>query len=160
MNAYATVFALLLLIGPARSALAQQDQIQGPVRIVDGDTLDVGSTRVRLWGIDAPESHQQCERDGAQYACGTEATAYLSAIIAARAVVCEPRTLDRYKRTVALCRVAGEDSGAAMVAAGWAVAFTRYSRDYALQEREAHEARRGIWAGAFVVPSLWRAGQR
>jgi hypothetical protein len=52
-------------------------------------------------------------------------------------VTCEPRTLDRYGRTVAICRADGRDLGADMVADGHAWAFVRYSRDYVEEEREA-----------------------
>jgi len=48
-----------------------------------------------------------------------------------RTITCEPRTKDRYGRTVALCRADGVDIESEMVRAGMALAFVRYSRDYA-----------------------------
>src|SRR5215470_17045943 len=140
---------VLLLVSTAASALAE-------VRVVDGDTLVVDGTHMRLWGIDAPESAQQCSRDGAAYACGRDATAHLSELIGGRNVACEPRTTDRYRRTVAVCRVGGVDLGAAMVRDGWAMAFVRYSSDYVPQEQEARAARRGLWSGTFEFPWDWR----
>jgi endonuclease YncB( thermonuclease family) len=44
-------------------------------------------------------------------------------------VTCDERGRDRFGRTIGLCRVAGRDIGADMVAAGFAWAFTRYSSD-------------------------------
>jgi hypothetical protein len=39
--------------------------------VVDGDTLDFSGTRVRLFGIDAPETKQSCKAaKGAEYMCG------------------------------------------------------------------------------------------
>ncbi len=46
--------ALILTLAPA-VALAE---ISGPARVVDGDTLEIGGERIRLYGIDAPESAQ------------------------------------------------------------------------------------------------------
>jgi endonuclease YncB( thermonuclease family) len=132
----------------------------GPVRVIDGDTIDVAGTRIRLWGIDAPEAKQMCERLGNTYACGQEATAHLRALVAAAEVVCEARVKDRYGRTVAICRVGLVDVGAAMVRDGWALAFVRYSADYAAQEQEARLAGRGMWAGTFTFPWEWRATRK
>ncbi len=42
--------------------------ITGPATyIVDGDTLDVGKTRIRLWGINTPERKQAGYQDAKQY---------------------------------------------------------------------------------------------
>ena len=103
-------------------------------RVIDGDTIDLDGIRWRLWGIHAPETHQACA-DG--WPAGLEATAAIRKLMEGRAVVCEFRGHDRYRRSIGLCRAGGEDLGAAMVSAGMAWAFTRYSSDYIRQEREA-----------------------
>ena len=72
------------------------------VRVVDGDTLRVDGVTYRLWGIDAPESGQPCA-DG--WPAGQAATEHLRALIGDRQVSCEPKTFDRYGRTVAVCHV-------------------------------------------------------
>jgi hypothetical protein len=46
-------------------------------------------------------------------------------LVERRAVTCEFRNHDRYKRSIGLCRTGGEDLGAAMVSAGMAWAFNR-----------------------------------
>lgn len=66
--------------------------------VTDGDTIKLGGTIYRLWGIDAPESKQACA-DG--WAAGTAATAYLADMMRGKRVVCEAKTQDRYGRTVA-----------------------------------------------------------
>ena len=68
---------------------------------------------------------------------GQEASAYLYDLIRGRKVTCEPKTTDRYGRTVAICRADGRDLGADMVSAGMAWAFVRYSRDCVVQGGEA-----------------------
>ncbi len=67
--------------------------------ITDGDTIKQNGTIYRLWGIDAPETKQACA-DG--WRAGVEATKYIRELISRREVACEPRTTDRYGRTVAL----------------------------------------------------------
>lgn len=133
--------------------------ITGRARVVDGDTLDMGGRRIRLFGIDAPESAQSCERDGAAYACGQAAKHYLEALVAGQPVNCHARDKDKYGRTVATCTVGEADINAAMVRAGWAVAYRQYSKAYVPLEEEARSRRAGIWAGTFEPPSNWRREQ-
>jgi endonuclease YncB( thermonuclease family) len=125
--------------------------------IIDGDTLKLNGTIYRLWGIDAPETKQECP-DG--WPAGRLATTTLQAFIQGRQVACEAKTTDRYGRTVAICRVNGKDLGELMVQAGMAWAFKRYSNDYLRQETMAKLAEIGVHAHDCVVPWEWRALQR
>ena len=137
------------------------EPIIGRAHIVDGDTLDVDGERVRLFGIDAPERRQFCEdADGRRYACGRAAARALAALTAGRTLTCTP--LDRrYDRDVARCMIEDRDISDAMVRAGQAIEFARYSRGaYASAEREARAAKRGIWAGRFEDPGEWRRRHR
>ena len=113
------------------------------VRAIDGDTIKLNGTTYRLWGIDAAEIRQACA-DG--WEAGLEARRKLADLIGVGDVTCEPRGLDRYRRTIALCRADGQDLGAAMVSAGMAYAFTRYSGDYIEQEKAAILSRAGVRA--------------
>ncbi len=53
-----------------------------------------------------------------------------------------------------------EDLEKWIVAHGWALAYRRYSLDYADEEADARAVRRGIWAGQFVKLWEWRRGKR
>ena len=65
----------LLLILVALTSVAHADDLKGKPRIVDGDTIEIGGTKIRLHGIDAPESKQTCQKaDGSDYRCGEMAT--------------------------------------------------------------------------------------
>jgi endonuclease YncB( thermonuclease family) len=76
--------------------------------IIDGDALEIHSTRIRLWGIDALESNQFCRgEDSVQYRRGAKTANGMAAFIGGRLVSCAPMTLDRYGHTVAPCAVAG-----------------------------------------------------
>jgi endonuclease YncB( thermonuclease family) len=74
--------------------------------VSDGDTLRLSGTSYRLWGIDAPELHQRC---GDDWPAGIQAQGSLEYLIRGRKVECESRSYDRYGRTIALCRVDGEE---------------------------------------------------
>lgn len=130
--------------------------LSGRASVIDGDTIEIHGRRIRLFGIDAPESRQLCEADGKPYRCGQHAALALADHIGQRTVRCEQRDIDRYGRFVAVCRVAGEDIGAWLVAEGWALAFRRYSTDYVDEEDAARTARAGIWRGTFELPWEWR----
>lgn len=154
-----TAICLLAAMLTTTEAVAQS--IVGQATVVDGDTLVVQERRIRLWGIDAPEAQQSCQGPDSKFQCGTEATWYLQGLVAGRGpATCVVKTVDRYKRLVAICQIQGRDLGAEMVRAGWALAFVRYSNDYVGDETEARQARRGMWAGSFEAPWEWRASKR
>ena len=157
MRFISVAVALLLTVGPAVGAEA----IVGRASVTDGDTIVIRGTRIRLHGIDAPESAQTCQNTvGRAYRCGQEAALALSDRIGASPIACEPRDTDRYGRTVAVCRTGFEDLNRWMVTQGHAVAYRRYSQDYVEAEAEAKAAARGIWAGTFQNPSEWRRERR
>ena len=135
--------------------------MHGAAVAVDGDTLRMGPDRIRLHGIDAPESAQTCaDASGREYACGRAAADALAELIGDRTVRCAVRDTDRYGRAVAVCRLGDLDIGAWMVANGHALAYRRYGGDYVSREDTARAERRGMWRGRFTVPWDWRRGKR
>jgi hypothetical protein len=119
------ILAALLEIG---ISAAHAEDIIGRARVVDGDTIEIGGTRIRLFGIDAPEGGQTCAREsGAVYDCGAEASRALAALVARGRTVCDPKDIDRFKRPVAVCYTRGLDLGAELVFQGWAAAMTAQS---------------------------------
>ena len=144
--------AFLLFTVPA---LAQD--ISGPARAADGDSLDLSGISVRLFGVDAPELAQSCERGGASWACGKQAASKLAGLVAGTSVVCEQKDIDDYGRIVATCRAGSLDLGGAMVDAGLAVALPHFSDRYVASEARARAAGLGVWAGTFQKPADYRA---
>lgn len=145
----AVVLGLTALAPDARA-------LSGAVRVVDGDTLELGGQTVRLFGIDAPEHDQSCDRGGEVWSCGDWSTAQLRALVAGHQVTCEGEDRDRYGRVLARCQAGGQDLGAAMVEAGAARAYRRYSNLYAGVERTAQTDARGIWSGRMEEPEAFR----
>jgi len=130
----------------------RQEAMSGRARIVDGDTLVLDGKRIRLVGIDAPELRQVCRRDGRDWSCGTEARGYLAALIGDAQISCKSDGSDRYDRLLAVCSARNLDLNAAMVGAGFAIAFGNYDAE----EETARKARLGLWAGTFDAPRTWR----
>ncbi|MEH2560651.1 thermonuclease family protein [Bradyrhizobium sp. AZCC 2289] len=149
--------AVLLLLASTGAALP--GGLTGQPSIIDGDTLEIHGTRIRLWGIDAPESTQLCRGDDSQqYRCGAKSANDLDAFIASRPVSCVPISLDQYRRTVAICTVGDADLGEWLVRNGLALDWPQYSKGkYAAAQRDAEHAGRGMWAGSYVEPWLFRA---
>ena len=143
----------LLLISHAASAT----EVRGLALVTDGDTVIVGGQKVRLAGIDAPETDQLClNARNKAWNCGLSSLNALVAKTDGAIWSCQLTGKDRYGRSLGTCTVNGEDIGRWMVKSGWALAFVRYSRVYEKQEQEAKAARSALWAGAFIAPWDWR----
>jgi endonuclease YncB( thermonuclease family) len=135
------------------------------VRVADGDTvtvLDATNTqhRIRLEGIDAPESHQ---------AFGAQSKQSLSEMVFGKDVSVVVRKTDQYGRLVGKILLEGKDINLEQVKAGLAWHYKEYQREqtpedrelYARAEIEARAARRGLWQESDPVePSAFRKEER
>ncbi len=149
------IFAILLILLCTPLTAAPN----GTVRVVDADTIDVGGTRVRLFGIDAPEMGQPCRADGREWDCGAWTRDAVRSRFEGAYAQCRQRDIDRYGRVVAQCTVEGQDMGQSIVYSGLAWAFRRYSETYDLDEKSAAIAGRGLWAVQVQMPSDYRAAR-
>jgi endonuclease YncB( thermonuclease family) len=131
--------------------------LTGRARVLDGDSLEISGTQIRLEGIDAPESDQTCvDARGQTWSCGKAAAQELRHHVAGRELTCAVSGLDKYRRMLAFCSAPdGSDVNAWIVRQGWALAFGDGWK-YRSEQREAEAAKRGIWAGSFLPPWEWR----
>ena len=138
----------------------------GSVKVIDGDTIELGGEKIRLHGIDAPEIKQVCRnKHDSPYMCGIIAKNYLIDLIRRRGVneqkkvYCYYSERDKYKRIIGKCFI-GADSryhiNLSMVRTGNAVAYTKYSKDYLVDQDNAKIMGAGIWQGKFDLPEEWR----
>jgi endonuclease YncB( thermonuclease family) len=147
--------AIAVLLLPA---MADAADLTGVPKIREGDHIQIGNTRIRLGGIDAPSVDQLClNTQGERWTCGVAARDELIKHTDNKSWSCHTRqVIDRRGRTVARCEVDGEDIQKWLVRNGWALSYTRVSHDYDADEKEAREAKAGMWQGAFIAPWDWR----
>jgi endonuclease YncB( thermonuclease family) len=155
--------AIVALAAVAGIVSAQQvPPIVGTTFVIDGDTIDVAGVRIRIYGIDAPESDQLCRDDKDRpYRCGSLATDALIEETGTAQVTCQRQDTDKYGRTVAICFAYGRNLGEDMVMRGYAVDYTFFSHGkYRDAQESARRDRRGLWAGTFDMPWDWRRSHR
>ena len=126
--------------------------IRGNPQLSDGDSLHLDGQKVRLLGIDAPELHQFCDKDGASYPCGEMAKQHLAALIGGNEISCTSTKRDKFDRLLAKCHAGNHDLNREMVKDGWAVSYY----DYKQEEADARKQKLGIWTGSFEWPHTWR----
>ena len=134
--------------------------VRGVARVIDGDTIEIGQTRIRLEGIDAPEGGQSCPRaGGGTWRCGQAASIELQRLVGTSALRCQGRETDKYGRLLAICFNGTTDINAAMVRQGLAWAFVKYSKTYVAEEADARSRRIGIWQAPTTTAWDHRAGR-
>lgn len=121
-------------------------------RVVDGDTLLLeGGTRVRLIGVDTPES---VKPDHPVEPLGREAAEFTRSQVEGRNVTLEfdRERRDQYQRILAYVHIDNRLLNEELIRAGFSKAETRFpfdsekKRRFLKAEKEAREARRGLWA--------------
>ena len=152
--------ALFVLLALPCVLPVNAETLTGAARIIDADTVEIAGEKLRLEGIDAPESRQTCKRDGKRYDCGKEATAALRVKIGKASISCKGDTRDQYDRLISVCYLDDMDLNGWLVSQGQALAYRRYSKRYVAAEDEARKAKRGLWQGQFIQPWQWRQGAR
>ncbi len=155
-QAFALLALLLLPVGTARAGRV----VEGVVRAVyDGDsvlltTRERTRLKVRLYGIDAPETKKRT-KPGQPY--GDVAKRTLMNKIQGRPVSVEVIAIDQYQRSVAVIRYSGRDINREMVEEGMAWAYRQYlhgayASEYIGSEARARSLRAGLWRDANPRP--------
>jgi endonuclease YncB( thermonuclease family) len=150
-----TLFVILLLLFPPTLSLAAEFKV---TRVYDGDTITVSGEgkelRVRLYGIDTPESTQWY---------GQNAKQFTSSQVFGKMVSIDRIDTDRYGRTVALVSVGDLVINKLLVEYGYAWVYDRYCRkpfcvEWKQLEEEARKGKRGLWKNPNAIPP-WKYRQ-
>jgi endonuclease YncB( thermonuclease family) len=132
--------------------------LEGRAEAVGGDLVRVAGTVVRLAGIEAPERQQTCGAGNRRFSCGTAAQGALGRLVNGRTLSCSLSGTDSAGRTLASCTRGSTDINAEMVRQGHAFSESGMFASYASLERQAREAKAGIWAaGDAERPTAYRA---
>ncbi len=160
--------SLILIISSFLAQTLSGTEIYGLPKIIDGDTVHINTKKIRLEGIDAPETKQQCKKPflkisaiigfefNKNYSCGVIAKKKLIEKIDNSKIKCISSSRDRYKRFLATCYKDKINLNKWMVRNGFAVAYKKYSKDYLRDEEYAKENKLGVWKGPFIMPEKWR----
>lgn len=131
------------------------------IKVIDGDTLLLNNKKVRLMGIDAPESKQVCQTsEGRNYGCGKKATMHLQYLIDKGNVQCDALEVDQYNRELVICKKGDMILNAHMVKDGWAVVYFNNRVSYRAEELYAQKNKRGMWDGSFQTPQAYKREKR
>jgi WD40 repeat protein len=149
--------------GQWRSPDKFRTRLTGKVQVIDAATLQFADgTRVQTAGVtDSPDLDQNAMLNGSLYPCGKEAAEFLKKLIGDRPVSFyafgDRLERDSQNRLRGSCFVEDISLDAELVRNGWALAHHSGVTPY---EVVAREKKRGLWRGEFVIPELWRMGQR
>ena len=161
-----SLFSIILFSSIINSAISFEKIIIGKANVTDGDTIKINDQKIRLFGIDAPETKQFCKevylsflifnfkRD---YKCGEKSTNALKKKIKDKKIRCLiENKKDRYRRNIGICYLKKQDINSWLVKNGYAIAYRRYSKKYIIDEQYAEDNKLGIWQGTFIEPEKWR----
>jgi len=152
---YACIGAALITVASI-ATVSFKLPLEGPATVLDGDTIVVRNTHIRLSGIDAPELKQTCLKDSQLWNCGIASKTALDYMTAGARVSCSVEGYDKFNRVLATCYVGSINLNETMVRLGMAVAYTRYSTRYLEVQESAEADRRGIWSSTFTQPETFR----
>jgi endonuclease YncB( thermonuclease family) len=131
-------------------------EVVGRAAAVAGDLLKVGGTTVRLSGIDAPEREQRCGKDNNKWRCAEAAQSALLRVVSGRLVRCRLRGSDEAGRPLGYCSIDSVDINGELVRQGYVFAESGLFARYGAQERDARNAKAGMWIGDPQRPAEFR----
>ena len=131
-------FAFFLCVLASSSAFA--NEVTGPARVIDGDTIEIQGAIVRLFGIDAAETGQRCVTSKREFVRpGDTASDRLEALIK-EGVTCKGDEFDAFGRLIGMCTTpSGTNINKTLVEEGLVWAFVKYSDTFVTEEQQARQ---------------------
>ena len=152
------IFVVILFVSAQWTSSASADAvISGPACVIDGNTLQIGGETknrscwggidVRLHGSIAPKLNETCTNtDGNAWDCGKKAKDALARVIRRHSISCYHIDGEFEDRMPVVTCISGRvDLALEMVILGMAKALHTQSNRYELEEKDAKQAKRGLW---------------
>lgn len=131
--------------------------IVGQATAIESAIIQIGDTRILLYGLESMYPPMTCSIDGQNWECWAAAFRQLQTYLDEGPVSCTPvGAPDFLGRVLALCEVSGESLNARYVRSGFALAIEAEMPEYAELEAAAREEEIGLWQGAFMEPAAFR----
>lgn len=136
--------------------------LEGKASVVTGDVVRIGTTNVRLSGIEAPDAEQKCLNSAKKrWPCGEAAQASLGKLVRGKTVRCELSGTDDEGRARGTCSTVNvgtpQDVAAALVKEGAVFSSGGLWSGYGGLESEAKARKIGLWRGEADRPSEYRS---
>lgn len=133
--------------------------LQGSARATSGDTLRLSGQILRLSGIEAPETDQQCGGQGKEkrWRCGAAAQTALQEILRDKPVTCDLQGTNDKGQKLATCKAGKIDIAADLAGRGHVFAQAGLFSSYGRQEQDARNAKLGVWRGSAERPQEYRS---
>jgi len=161
ISAYKTISTAVLIVllnvfvfSSGNYGFAAENIMIGEARAIDGRTLMIGLTTIRLYGIQTPKLDQKCQWPNKSIPCGEISRTALLDLIAASSVRCQIKNnlvSIQTSYTLATCSVGGFDVARNMVHTGWAISAKNAPAGYKQTESNARKSNRGLWRGTFNI---------
>ena len=133
----------------------------GRAFIIDGDTLKINGTKIRLVSVDAPEISQKCKTHGHTENCGELVKLRLVQVTSNEDTTCYSHGKDYFGRVLAECYINDININKWLLREGLAVYY--YNKDfksYKILETLAKEEKLGLWDSEFQNPKEYRKQQK
>ena len=147
-----SIFALsLFLIFVAvtlKSSPANSEEFSGFASVQSGNQILIGKRVVRLFGIRAPQRDDICQIGEQHMKCGVVAWSELIRLADGWHVSCDIELKAKDGTDYATCYIGERDVNETMVRSGWAKAMRKQTNRYVVDEDDAKNFNRGLWANA------------
>ena len=147
-----SIFALsLFLIFVAvtlKSSPANSEEVSGFASVQSGNQILIGKRVVRLFGIRAPQRDDICQIGEQHMKCGVVAWSELIRLADGWHVSCDIELKAKDGTDYATCYIGERDVNETMVRSGWAKAMRKQTNRYVVDEDDAKNFNRGLWASA------------
>ena len=145
---FALTLFLLFVAVTLKSSPANSEEVSGFASVQSGNQILIGKRVVRLFGIRAPQRDDICQIGEQQMKCGVVAWSELIRLADGWHVSCDIELKAKDGTDYATCYIGERDVNETMVRSGWAKAMRKQTNRYVVDEDDAKNFNRGLWASA------------